>query len=156
MTVAAALQNYLDQTGVNFDLIDHRPTYSASQTAQASHVSGKAIAKAVLLKDEEGYLLAVLPASRQIRFDELKSQLHRNLFMASEEEAAAKFSDCETGALPPVGEAYGLEVVLDDTLADRSDVYFEGGDHHTLLHVKGEAFNRLMDHALHGHFSLPV
>ena len=156
MTVATTLASYLNHTGIAFDLLDHVPTYSASQTAQASHISGKAIAKAVLLKDDEGYLLAVLPASRQIRFDELEAQLHRHLYLASEEETSAQFGDCETGALPPAGEAYGLTVIVDDALTKRSDVYFEGGDHHTLLHVKGDAFNKMMDHAAHGEFSLPV
>jgi Ala-tRNA(Pro) deacylase len=153
MTIAATLQQHLSRQGIAFDVLTHAPTYSASQTAQASHVSGNKIAKAVLLRDERGFLLAVLPASHHIQFSDLREWLSRHLVLATEQEANALFRDCETGALPAIGAAYGLEVVVEETLANQPDIYFEGGDHATLLHLKGLAFEQLMAGARHGRFT---
>ena len=156
MSIATTVEQHLARQGIHFDVLDHATTYTASRTAQVSHITGKAVAKAVLLKDEQGYLLAVLPASRQIEFGRLEALLTRKLFLASEEEAAAHFADCEPGALPATGEAYGIPVVVDDNLSLQSEIYFEGGDHHSLLHISGKQFERLMASAQHGHFSSPA
>ena len=153
MGIAITVEQYLSREGVPYEMTQHAPTLSASQTAQACHISGHRIAKGVLVKDEQGYVLVVLPASHHITFEELDLRLHRPLRMASEREAARLFSDCETGSIPAVGAAYGLEVVLDESLADTPDVYFEAGDHKTLVHVRGPDFDRLMAGAQHAHFS---
>ncbi len=75
------------------------------------------------------------------------------LGLATEGEIADLFDDCDLGAVPPVGAAYGLSVVLDESLVDAPEVYFEGGDHTTLVHVAGDAFGTLMSDARRGRFS---
>ncbi len=155
MAIAITLEQYLSERQVDFDVVQHHPTWSASQTAQAAHVSGKRLAKAVVLKDDNGYLLAVLPASCHIQFNRLKELLHRELALANEEEAGRFFEDCAPGAFPPLGEAYGLDTVIDDRLADQPEIYLEGGDHSRLLHLSGEQFAKLTGSALHGPFSRP-
>ena len=97
--------------------------------------------------------MAVLPANCRLELGSLHLLLHRRLGLATEQEVADLFQDCEPGAIPPVGEAYGLEVVVDDSLASQSDIYFEGGDHRALLHVRHAALAGLMPGALHGHIS---
>ena len=75
------------------------------------------------------------------------------LGLATEDEVGALFEDCDLGAVPPVGAAYGLSVIVDDGLADAQEVYFEGGDHKTLIKVSGDAFQTLMKDARRGRFS---
>ena len=104
MTIALTLQKYLDAKNVRYDLMRHEPTSSSMETAEVCHVSGDCIAKGVLLRDETGYALAILPASHHIRFSALKSQLGEDVELASEYEAAELFQDCTRGALPAVGE----------------------------------------------------
>ena len=85
---------------------------------------------------------------------ELHRQLNRNLGLATESELGGLFSDCEVGALPAMGPAYGLETVVDDELAEQPDIYFEAGDHEQLIHVSAEAFHTLMgDRIQRGRFS---
>jgi Ala-tRNA(Pro) deacylase len=153
MTIAATLQRYLEARGVDYEVLRHSPTPSASRTAQESHISGNAIAKGVVVKDGAGYVLAVLPATHHIDFGVLRRRLSRDVDLASEEEAGALFTDCDIGAVPPVGSAYGLDTILDDSLEHLEDVYFEGGDHTCLLHLKGEQFDMMMAGEQHGHFS---
>lgn len=156
MTIAMTLQQHLGNQGVRYEVLEHPPTYTASETAQVSHVSGHQVAKAVLLKEGGRFVLAVLPASYQISFDALRRLMQRDLELASEAEAHQVFTDCETGAVPADGAAYGLDTVVDERLAGENDVYLEAGDHRCLLHISGGDFARLMASARRGRFSTPA
>jgi Ala-tRNA(Pro) deacylase len=153
MAIALTLKKYLAAKNVRYDVLAHEPTSSAMQTAEACRVSGDRVAKAVLLRDEIGYSLAVLPASHHIRFSELKRQLGDDVGLATEREAAELFQDCVRGAFPPVGECYGLDVIVDDSIEEQPEVYFEGGDHGTLVHMSHAQFANLTATARHGCFS---
>ena len=96
MTVSPTLQKYLDQS-VTYDLIPHAPTMSSTRTAEACHVPGEALAKAVVLRRDGGYMMAVLPASHHLHLSALKSQLGHQVDLASEKEIAELFDDCDTG-----------------------------------------------------------
>ena len=153
MALAMTLQQYLADRKVSYDVVIHDPTTTASRSAETCHVPGDWLAKAVIVKDEEGFLMAVLPASHHLRLGELSRLLDRQVGLATEEEACELFADCEDGAFPALGAAYGLEAVVDDSLAEQPEVYFEGGDHRSLVHVSAKAFNRLTERAKHGSFS---
>lgn len=153
MAIAITLKEYLADRRIDYDVITHRETASASRSAEACNISGDRLAKAVIVKDAAGYLIAVLPASHHIRLGQLSRLLARDLDLASEQEASALFPDCATGAFPALGSAYGLEVVVDDSLARLPDVYLEGGDHANLLRLGGEQFRGLTEQARHGSFS---
>lgn len=153
MSMAPALKRHLDRRGVAFEVLTHAATGSASFTAEAAHVSGDRIAKAVVLTDDGGHLLAVLPASHHLRLSWIEQTLGRKLAMANETDASRLFPDCEVGAIPPVGDAYGLDAIVDESFHDLDEVCFEGGDHRSLIKVSGEAFRRLMGGARHATIS---
>ena len=144
MAIAATLQHYLDDQGVAYDLVTHKKTHCASRSAQAGHVPGDCLAKAVVVKRRKGYLLAVLPSSRKVGLDHLGSWLQQPVGLATEDELAELFPDCDIGAVPAIAAAYGLKAVVDAGLDDSDDIWFEGGDHMTLVHMKGEDFRSLM------------
>ena len=152
MTVAPTLQKYLDQT-VTYEIISHDPTMSSTRTAEACHVPGDCLAKGVVLRRDGGYLLAILPASHHIDMSDLKMQLGHKVDLASEDEIERLFEDCERGAVPPLGECYGLDVIVDNSIDARRHVYLEGGDHATLIRLEGPQFARLTAKAWRGHFS---
>lgn len=153
MAISQELRSYMDQCGVTFEEVPHAHTLQAAKAAEASHISGKRVAKAVLVRVGDGYMLAVVPSSKQVRFDELGRMLGRDVSLADEQESVTLFSDCALGALPPIGAAFGLQTVLDDELLAADDVYFEGGDHRTLVHVHGADWRRLVRDAGHCAFS---
>jgi len=153
MTIAPTLQRHLDRN-VTYEMITHDPTMSSARTAQACHVSGERVAKAIVLRRNSGYMLAVLPSSRHISLLELKLQIGDHVDLADEEEIKRLFPDCVLGAVPPVGECYDLEVIVDDSIQEQPDVYLEGGDHTTLVHIDRAQFARLMARARHGRFSV--
>jgi Ala-tRNA(Pro) deacylase len=153
MTVAASVVRVLVDHGAEYDLVPHPKSLSSIESAKAAHVPEDHIAKGVLLKDRTGYVLAVIPASEWIDLRRLQAELGRDLNIAPENEVDRLFNDCAPGAVPPLGEAYGLEMVLDESLISLSSIYFEGGDHENLVRLDGNQFNALMLGVRRGHIS---
>lgn len=153
MSIAPTLQQYLTARNVQYDVITHEPTLSSTRTAEASRISGDCLAKGIVLRRDGGYLLAVLPASHHIRLSDLRSQLGHNVEIAEETEVGRLFPDCAHGAVPPVGQCYGLPLIVDDSIEALPDIYIEAGDHQTLLHMNYAQFAHLTTDARHGRFS---
>jgi len=147
MSIAATVQTCLTEAGVEYDIIEHPRTSNSTHTAEAAHVSGARLAKSVVLEDGERYLMAVVPATDQVDLGALHRRLGREIGLATEEEVATLFTDCEPGAVPPFGQIYGVETILDEAFVNAEDVYFEGGDHRALVHVNGSDFLKLMGNA---------
>lgn len=147
MTVAQRVQDFIVANGLPWDAVPHRPSATAAEAAHAAVVPEGRVAKAVLLQDGDGYLVAVVPADSKVDLGMLAEVLGRELRVAPERALNGLFFDCAPGAVPAVGVAYGIPTVWDERLGDRADVYFEGGDHQTLVHVSGAAFKRLMRRA---------
>ena len=153
MAIALTLERYLDAKSVKYDVIAHQPTNSSGETAEICHIPGDRLAKGVLLRDEVGYALAVLPASHHIRLSELRRQFGDDVDLATEGEIEDLFQDCVRGAIPAIGECYGLDTVVDDSIEEQPEVYFEGGDHTTLVHMTHAQFAKMTAAARHGSFS---
>jgi Ala-tRNA(Pro) deacylase len=153
MSISAAVKDYLDRHNVRYEVIVHSPTKDSAHTAQAARVPGDQLAKAVVLEDDSGYLMAVVPATHQLDLQALDRELNREFTLASEREVAELFKDCDLGAIPPLGRAYGIDMVVEQSLGDASHVYFEAGDHSSLIHVSGSQFRKLMADSPHRHIS---
>ena len=153
MAIALTLQDYLTKSGIEYELIAHKPTTTTMATAEVSHIPGDQVAKSVVLEDDQGYVMVVLPTTHYVELDVISRQLQRDLDLAPEDELADLFPDCDLGAIPPVGEAYGVQVLMDESLGFCPDVYFESGDHRHLIHMKGKEFRQLLHDAPHGQFS---
>ena len=156
MTIAPTLQKYLADHEVAYDLVPHQPTESSLRTAEACHVPGDRLAKAILLRDPTTYWLAVVPASRRVRLPDLKEEIGEPVDLANEGEVSEVFHDCARGAIPPVGPPYRLDVIVDESIEQQPDLYFEAGDHQTLVHVSQSECARLSPQARHGRFSAQV
>ncbi len=156
MSIALTVAQYLNDQHVAFDVVTHADTASARASARASHVPDERLAKAVVVRDHHGFWLAVVPASSRIELSKLSDLLNEPLDLANEEQIETLFSDCLPGAVPPLGAAYGLKTVIDDSLDGQPDIYFEGGDHKNLVRVSGASFRKLMAGARHGRFAQPT
>ena len=144
MAIALALQEYLDDRRISYDVTSHEKTVSSAATAQAVQVPADKIAKGVILKSDDLYVLAVLPASRRLDLRKARKAIGESVVLATEDEASMLFPDCDKGAVPAVGAAYNVASIVDERLDHRDEVYFEGGDHRSLVHVGGEQFDQLM------------
>jgi Ala-tRNA(Pro) deacylase len=155
VSIAQTLQKYLARQHVDYDLVAHAATLSSSATAGACRIPPDRLAKGVVLRTGDGYVLAVLPACHRLRCGNLRARFGKDCALATEHELDQLFSDCAHGAVPPVGECYGLDVILDDSMREQPEIYFEGGDHATLVHMSQRHFARLTANAPHGCFTTP-
>jgi Ala-tRNA(Pro) deacylase len=153
MAIAITLQQFLEAQSVPYEVMEHKHTGCSQRTADVSHIPTECLAKGVVVKHKDGYILTVVPASQQVRLEEVGRWLDRPVTLATEAEASALFPDCEHGAVPPIAAAYGLAALVDASLEGHEDVYFEGGDHRALVHITGAQFHRLMENVPHGQFS---
>ena len=144
MVMANTLLGYLAQNGVAYDTLHHRPTRTSMNSSSAAHVPGEMLAKSVILEDDAGYLMAVIPANQPVKIGKLNRALDLHMGLATEQELGELFTDCELGAIAPFGEAYSMNTSIDNSLIDCSDVYFESGDHEELIHLSGHTFRQLI------------
>jgi len=156
MTIAPTLQKYLADHAVAYDLVPHPPTESSLRAAETCYIPSDRLAKGILLRDPTTYWLAVVPASRRVRLPDLKEEIGEPVALANEGEVSEVFHDCARGAIPPVGPCYRLDVIVDERIEQQPDLFFEAGDHQTLVHVSQSEFARLNPHARHSRFSTQV
>ena len=131
--------DFLTDRKIPFELIPHRNTYDAQRMAATIHVSGREVAKTVLLRaaDGDSFVVAVLPANTSVDFD-LASRLFggSKLELATEAEISAHCPDCELGVLPPFGSQYGMTTIVDKSLTEDDEIVFEGNTHHEAIRMK--------------------
>ena len=144
MSLADRVEEVLIRNDTDYSILSHRWSTSSLASAHSAHVDEECVAKAVVLEDDRGIVLAVLPASRRLALDRLREELGRSLHLCDEPVATQLFPDCVVGAIPPFGSAYGLMTVLDASLEDQPEVFFEGGDHETLVRISGDDFLDLL------------
>lgn len=154
MTIAKTIREDLDQMGVRYEVIDHPHSDSSRGSAYSAHIPAEQLAKGVVLKDERGYILAVLPATRNLNLKTLEDHVGRRLELEEEQFVSKLFPDCTPGAVPAIGSAYGLDTIVDKSLLSAPEIYFESGDHEHLIHIKESEFEKLMKGAKYDRFSM--
>lgn len=149
MNIAPTLVKQLAKHGISYDTISHTYSHSSLHAAHSANIPPGKMVKTVVLEDDQGYVMALVPANHYLKINELNMLLNRRMGLATETELAHLFSDCEPGAIPPVGDAYGITTVVDTDLDECSDVYIEAGNHTDLLHISGSAFRQLIERSRH-------
>lgn len=145
MAIAKTLRSYLERYDVPYDLVHHAHTESALDSAFSAHVPVHQLAKAVVMEDEDGYVVAVIPSDNRLNVRWVNEELERDLHLASEEKFRQLFKDCDNGAVPALASAYDLPVIWDDRLQHVTDIYIEAGDHEHLVHMRGKDFRAMME-----------
>jgi Ala-tRNA(Pro) deacylase len=139
------IKEYLDSQEVDYTIIEHSPVYTAQEAAASAHISGRLLAKTVMIKIDGEMAMVVLPAACRVKFDRLKKALGANqVELATEEQFKDLFPDCEVGAMPPFGHLYGMEVITDENLSDQVAVAFCAGSHTELVQLAYKDFEKLV------------
>ena len=142
--VAEKLTEYLSDHEAKFKLINHMPTYTAQETAEVCHISGKALIKSVVLKVDGKFIVWLQPANHKVNLKALCECLKaKNIELASEREFQSLFPDAELGAMPPFGHLYNMDVYVEDVLAEQENIAFNAGTHSDLIEMSYNDFERL-------------
>lgn len=139
------LRNFLDEHRIKYVVVSHSTAYTAQEEAALAHISGRELAKTIMIKIDGVMAMAVLPASDHIDFDLVREAVEaERVELAGEEEFQDLFPDCELGAMPPFGNLYNMEVFAAGTLAEDEEIAFNAGNHRELIKMAYRDFARLV------------
>jgi Ala-tRNA(Pro) deacylase len=125
-----AVSQFLTDRDLAHAVVEHPETYTAASEARVAAVPPQHTAKTVMVRDDTGYVLAVIPASELLDVRKLRRLALRPLLrLATEDEMAADFPAFDVGALPPFGALFGCPEFIDQTLVAARRVLCNGGDH---------------------------
>src|SRR5689334_6723438 len=139
------LKEFLDREKIRYISIVHSTAYTAQEVAASAHITGKELAKTIIVELDGEMAMAVLPANRKIVLQDLRDVTGSDkVKFASEEDFKAKFPDCETGAMPPFGNLYGLDVYAAESLSQNEEIAFNAGSHTEVIRLAYKDFERLV------------
>jgi len=145
MAMMARLREFLESNRVPYALHRHKQAYTATAVAAADRVPQSEVAKVVMLRSARHYMMAVIPACRRLDLERVRATTEeRDLELAGEDELARLFPDCETGAMPPFGNLFGMPVWVDDSLGRETETVFNAGSHRETIHMAYADFVRLV------------
>lgn len=139
------IKEFLDDNKVDYSVISHTPAYTAPEVAAICHLSGKFLAKVVIVKIDGKFAMIVEPAHQKVNlksFEELTGS--SNVILANEYEFKDKFPDCELGAMPPFGTLYDMDVYVAESLTKDNQIAFNAGNHSELIKMSYKDFERLV------------
>jgi Ala-tRNA(Pro) deacylase len=141
MVVLERLQNYLKINNIPYTEMPHSTAFTAREVAENLHVPARMFAKVVVVKADGRFVMAVLPSSWLVDLKRLEEVLgYSRVRLATEDELATLFPDCEIGTMPPFGNLYGLPVYVDELLAKNEDIYFDAGTHKGAIKLRYQDF----------------
>jgi Ala-tRNA(Pro) deacylase len=139
------LKEFLDKEGIKYISIVHSTAYTAQEVAASAHITGRELAKTVIVELDGEMAMAVLPANRKIVLQDLRDVTgSEQVKFASEEDFQRKFPDCETGAMPPFGNLYGMEVYVAESLTRNEEIAFNAGSHTEVIKLDFRDFEQLV------------
>ncbi|WP_101757181.1 YbaK/EbsC family protein [Oceanicoccus sp. KOV_DT_Chl] len=149
MSLAPTISSYLCDHQISYQILNHPLSKSSLETAIFAEINPDQLVKALVLENSAGELAMVLTtANKKIQLHKLNRQLHRSYTLVPEFELEELFRDCELGAIPGLGQAYGLTTYVDSALLTQPDLYVEAGDHQELIHFSDAQFHYLMSSAI--------
>jgi Ala-tRNA(Pro) deacylase len=139
------LTNFLSDEHIDYVTISHTTSYTAQETAASAHVRGIEFAKTVIVKIDGKLAMAVLPAQFKIHLGLLKQETDATrVELASEDDFRGLFPGCETGAMPPFGNLYGMDVYVEDSLLNDEEIAFNAGSHNEIIKLSYQDYMRLV------------
>jgi len=139
------LKEYLDSNNIKYVSIAHSTAYTTQEIAALTHIPGKELAKTVMVEIDGELAMAVLPSSHRVDLAKLKRAAGaENIRLVNETEFRGRFPDCETGAMPPFGNLYGMQVFVEENLAKDNEIAFNAGSHNELIRLAYADFEKLV------------
>jgi Ala-tRNA(Pro) deacylase len=136
---------FLDEAGVDFDVLDHVHTERAADEAAALGITPEDVAKTLVLVASGDNVRAVLAASERVDLHKVAAVLGvggKKVHLATEDDLARDYPEFELGAVPPFG-GRDDRVIVDEQVAGRDAVVLEAGSHERSVRLKAADLVRL-------------
>ena len=145
MPILRKLKEVLDRAKISYEVYNHPQAFTAQEIAASQHVSGREMAKVVILKLDGSFAMGVLPANKMVSFERARFALRvKEVSLATEDEFARLFPECEIGAMPPFGELFGLPVYVDPALEKDETIVFNAGNHQQTVKMRYADFKKIV------------
>src|SRR5512135_156375 len=133
--IPAPIQEYLKGHHIWFEEKPHRRAVAAQRLAAAEHISGKQVAKVVVVRADGELAMAVISASQHLDAERLRQVMHaRQLMLAPEASTIGRFGPCEAGAEPPLA-LFGIPIYVDAHLALQPRILMRAGTHEDAVEI---------------------
>jgi len=140
------VKEFLKTSGISYETSKHVPAFTAQGMAAVEHEPGRYVAKPVVVKADDRYLMCVVPAPSHVDLAQLKSQLTaESVELATESEIADLFPGCELGAEPPFGNLFELPTLMDKSLEADDHILFQAGTHEEAIRMSMADYRRLVE-----------
>ena len=144
MEIPKQLLDCLNQNKVEYEILHHAEAVTAQRIAQVEHVKGRHQTKVVMIRSGDQHLMVVLPADHHIDLEKVEKVLGKAVSLDKEEEFKSLFADCAIGAMPPLGNLYGLPTYVDRHLAEQDYIVFEAGTHTDAIKMSYRDYEKIV------------
>lgn len=136
------ITRFLDQHGISYHLVHHEETFDAQHMAQSLHVPGRNVAKTIMVRTNDGFkhVVLVLPATKRVDLECVFKALGADVELATELEMLKQCPGCEFGVVPIFGSQFGMETIVDESLAKQDEIVFQGDTHEEAVRMKYSDF----------------
>ncbi len=122
--------DYLNSNDIEYEVVEHPRVFTSIEEAKALGIDADEIAKCLVINMRGEYVLVVVPGDRRVSNTKLRAALgNKRARLATEAEMKMDFPDWELGAIPPLGDLFGLPIYLDIDLIDHETLLFSAGTH---------------------------
>ncbi len=106
----------------------HPAAMTAQELAAREHVSGRRVAKPVVIRRDGKLALAVVAASERLNLAALEEATGLPVELVGERDFASRFEPCERGAEPPLA-LFGVPIFMDSKLERERTLMMPAGSH---------------------------
>lgn len=146
------LKHFLDGHEIHYETMAHPLAFSTLELCDICHIPSKDMAKTVICKTKDKFIMVVMRAHDLVDLQALSVHFNTPVVLATEAEFCHEFPDCEVGAMPPFGNLYDMEVLIDERLTHDDTIAFNAGNHSELVKIKYTDYEKLV-HPTHIDFS---
>ncbi len=145
MSIPRHIREFLESQHIWYQYCTHSMAYTAQGIAHAQHISGKQLAKVVMVMADGALVMAVVPGNHRVELQRLGELLQvSSIRLATEEEFKDLFPDCELGAMPALGNLYRLDVWVDSALKAHPHILFNAGTHSETILMNYADFDQVV------------
>lgn len=139
------LKEFLDENRIKYVVLRHSPAFTAAETAHAAHIPGKTMVKTVIVRVDGAPAMLALPSNYKVLPDLLKQEIGaEEVDLIPEDDFQELFPGCETGAMPPFGNLFGMDTYAAESLAEDAQIAFNSGTHVELIQMSWLDYERLV------------
>ena len=154
MAISISFNEFLTNHHIDYELVEHRFTKSSYDSSCSAHLPSAEVAKAIILQCSDGsYLMSTLSVGHKLSIAQVNQLTGKHYHLLSETRLSELFPDCEQGAIPSIGEAFSLDMLIDEGLLQTKQVYIEAGDHRHLIKIEQQQFANILANVSHGKIS---